>query len=90
MDTNPFSSRIGARVAAAFLGERAGWRSLGGIARQTGLPAHEVHAFLEANGDYFVQSTVKPGGIPLYGLREDVRKLSPGAVEQKVPNQAAG
>lgn len=90
MDKNPFSGPVGARIAIAFLGDNSGWRSLGGIARQAGLPPNEVTAFLEAHGDYFVQSTVKPGGLPLYGLREDVRKLAPIARQQRLADRAAG
>ena len=90
MEKSPFSSPVGARIASAFLGEHSHWRSLGGIARHAGLPRHEVTAFLEAHGDYFVQSTVKLGGRPLYGLREDVRKLGPAALQRGLADQAAG
>jgi hypothetical protein len=57
---------IGARIAAAFAGERNRWRTLGGVARATGLTLEAVESYLKAHPEEFRQSRLKPAGEPLY------------------------
>ena len=70
MELSPFSSPVGVRVLVAFDGDASRWRSLGGIAREAHLTTREVAEFIETHEDCFVQSRVKPGGTPLYGIRD--------------------
>ena len=90
MESNCLGGPVGGRVVDAFVGERSEWRSLGGIARKSGLTMREVADFIEANGDCFVQSSVKPGGMALYGLRGDLREVALAAMHGRHADQAAG
>lgn len=74
MQPDPFGSDIGARVLVAFLGDNALWRTLGGIARTSGLTKSEVTGFLEENKECFVESSITLGGSVLYGVRQDLRQ----------------
>ena len=90
MDSNWLSGPVGGQVVGAFVGEGSEWRSLGGIARKSGLTTREVAAFIEENRDHFVLSSVKPGGIALYGLRGDLREVALAAMHGRLADQAAG
>ena len=72
MEPNPFSSHVGARVLVAFDGDASRWRTLGGIARKADLTIPDVADFIEKNQHCFIQSSVKPGGMALYGIRHDL------------------
>ncbi len=88
MQSDPFSSGLGARVLVAFLGERAHWRTLGGIARASGLTNSEVTRFIEENKECFVESSIRPGGSVLYGMRHDLRQRALAAVPAQRAHQA--
>ena len=83
MQSDPFSSGLGARVLVAFLGERAHWRTLGGIARASGLTNSEVTRFIEENKECFVESSITLGGSVLYGMRHDIRQRALEAAPAK-------
>ncbi len=68
-----FTDPIGAKLVNAFCGPRSLWRTPGGIARQTGLSPEQVQTYIQAHQDLFIRSPLTPGGIPLYGLRRDLR-----------------
>lgn len=57
------------RVLDAFRNPQSTWRTLGGIARESKLPAETVLNLLQAHPELFRKSSLAPGGIPLYGLR---------------------
>ena len=90
MDSNWLSSPVGGRVCVAFVGEGSEWRLVGGIARESGLTTRQVAEFIEENRDYFVQSSVKPAGIALYGLHGDLRELALTEMHGQRADQAAG
>ncbi len=69
----PFDDPIGAQIVGAFRGPHSLWRTPGGIARYTGLSPATVQSYVQAHRDLFVQSSLTPGGIPLYGVRRDLR-----------------
>lgn len=74
MEHNPFTSEIGKRVLLAFARDTAHWRSLGGIARESGRTTREVAEFIENNEHCFVQSSIKFGGSTLHGIRKELRE----------------
>ena len=74
MENNPFTSGIGKRVLLAFARDTAHWRTLGGIARESGRTTREVAEFIEDNERCFVQSSIKFGGSTLYGIRNELRE----------------
>ena len=88
MQPDPFSSGIGARVLVAFLGDNAHWRTLGGIARASGLTKSEVTSFIEDNKECFVESRIRPGGSVLYGMRHDLRQRALAAASAQEPQRA--
>ena len=63
------TDRIGKQVVVAFEGPHAEWRTVGGIARQTGLSEQEIVKCIEEHEEAFKESSVKLGGKVLYGLR---------------------
>ena len=85
---DPFSSDIGARVLVAFLGEKAHWRTLGGIARASGLTKGEVTKSIEDNKECFVESSITLGGSVLYGMRDDLRQRALAAASAQEPHHA--
>lgn len=74
MEHNPFTSDIGKRVLLAFARDTAHWRTLGGIARESGRTTREVAEFIEENEQCFVQSSIRFGGSTLYGIRSELRE----------------
>ena len=86
--SDPFSSDIGARVLVAFLGDKAHWRTLGGIARASGLTKGEVTRFIEDNKECFVESSITLGGNVLFGMRHDLRQRALAAVSAQEPHHA--
>ncbi len=88
MQPDPFSRGIGARVLVAFLGDNAHWRTLGGIARASGLTKSEVTKFIEDNRECFVESSIRPGGSVLYGMRHDLRQRALAAAPGQEPHRA--
>ena len=90
MGSNPFSSQVGGKVLVAFIGDDSVWRTLGGIARESGLTTSEVTDFINENSDYFVQSSVKPGGRALYGIRDDLREVAVARPVARLAKHAAG
>ena len=66
---------IGATIAIAFSipfsirGEQSRWRTIGGIARDTGLREETVRRHIEAHPEVYKQSIIRLGGTPIYGLR---------------------
>ncbi len=69
---------VGKRVALAFRGEAASWRTVGGIARAAGLPVSTVQEYLDARKQCFVQASVSFGGKKLYGIRAGVQMRNDG------------
>jgi len=59
-------------ILAAFAGPRSEWRTVGGISRQTGLPASVITEFVTAHPELFVESPITIGGIKAFGFRERV------------------
>ncbi|MFI5371317.1 MAG: hypothetical protein ACHQ52_07130 [Candidatus Eisenbacteria bacterium] len=74
-DSDPTNSVIAALEDARYL-----WRTLDGLARQTGLPREQVLAVLERSADRVVRArATAPGGAALYTTREHyLRRASPG------------
>ena len=60
---------LGPKVARAFHGKRAKWRTLGGIARTTGLSEEVVRDYIQRRHDYFITAPVSPGGKRLYAVK---------------------
>ena len=81
--SNRFDGDIGARVLMAFLEGDADWHTLGGIARASGLTKDEVTRFIEDNKECFVESSMRPGGSVLYGMRQDLRQRALGPAAAK-------
>ena len=75
----------GRRIESAFRGEGAKWRTIGGIARETGLPEKEVRAYVGANEELFERARLSPGGRVLYSIRG-----LPGASTSASRKAAAG
>jgi len=69
----PFADPVGEKIAQAFRDPGSSWRTSGGIARDSGLPAETVHAYILEHLDYFVQPSLTLGGTQVYGIREDLR-----------------
>ena len=90
MQSDPFSTPAGARVLAAFLHDTYRWRTLGGIAREADLPSGEVADFIESYRQCFVQSSVKPGGRALYGIKLELRQLALKRASHHSLDHAAG
>jgi len=70
---NPLDDPVGKRVLPAFHGAENLWRTVGGVARETGLPAETVQSYINSNPGLFVQSTLTASGSGLYGLRDEVK-----------------
>jgi len=64
----------GKAILDAFGRSDNAWRTVSGIARQTGLDRQHVSRFIRDHQDLFELSPVRPSGIPLYGIRESVRR----------------
>ena len=62
---------IGATIAIAFSirGHHSHWRTIWGIARDTGLPEETVRRHIETHPEVYKQSIIRLGGTPIYGLR---------------------
>ncbi len=90
MQSDPFSTPVGARVLAAFLHDTYRWRTLGGIARETDLPSSQVADFIENYRQCFVQSRVKPGGRALYGIAPELRQRALERASNQSLEGAAG
>ncbi|MDE2994704.1 MAG: hypothetical protein OXU67_12580 [Chloroflexota bacterium] len=65
---------LGATIAIAFSirGEQSRWRTIGGIARDTGLREETVRRHIETHPEVYKQSIIRLGGTPIYGLRKPV------------------
>ena len=90
MERNPFASDIGKRVVPAFARDTARWRSLGGIARESGRTTREVAEFIEDNEHCFVQSSIELGGSTLYGIRNELREQTLREASGNRMDRAAG
>ena len=90
MEHNPFTSDIGKRVLLAFARDTARWRSLGGIARESGRTTREVAEFIKDNEHCFVQSSIKFGGSTLYGIRNELREQALREASGHRMDRAAG
>lgn len=62
---------IAARILAAFPRRDDGWRTAGGVARDSGLPYEAVQSYLRSRPDLFETSPISPAGMTLYSLRTD-------------------
>ena len=62
---------IGATIAIAFSirGHHSRWRTIWGIAKDTGLPEETVRRHIEMHPEVYKQSIIRLGGTPIYGLR---------------------
>ena len=63
------ADKTGRKVAAAFGAKGGHWRTLGGVARDTGLPEEAVREYVQRKKACFVRSPVSPGGKELYGIK---------------------
>ena len=90
MEHNPFTSEIGKRVLIAFARETARWRTLGGIARESGRTTREVAEFIEDNEHCFVESSIRFGGSTLYGIRSELREQALKGASAHRMDSAAG
>lgn len=90
MQSDPFSTPVGARVLAAFLHDTYRWRTLGGIARETDLSSSQVADFIKNYRQCFVQSRVKPGGRELYGIIPELRQRALESASNNAIDYAAG
>ena len=63
---------VGATIAIAFSirGEHSRWRTIGGIARDTGLREETVRRHIEMHPEVYKQSIITLGGTLIYGLRK--------------------
>ena len=68
---------IEARILQAFPRHDAGWRTAGGVARDSGLPFEAVQSYLRSHPDLFETSSIAPAGMILYALRVDPRTGEP-------------
>ena len=64
---------VGRKVKLAFGGKGRRWRTVGGIARDAGLPRDVVRDYIAEREQCFVTPRVSPGGKTLYGIRLDDR-----------------
>ena len=62
---------VGRKVKLAFGGKGRRWRTVGGIARDAGLPRDVVRDYIAERNQCFVTPRVSPGGKKLYGIRLD-------------------
>ena len=69
MDKDTIRATVGKRVARAMSEPEIDWRTVGGVARETGLPVGDVSEYIQQHPDDFRQSIIKPGGVPLYRIR---------------------
>ena len=90
MEHNPFTSDVGKCVLLAFARDTARWRSLGGIAGESGRTTREVAEFIEDNEHCFVQSSIKFGGSALYGIRNELREQAFREASGNQMDRAAG
>ena len=62
---------LGATIAITFSirGHHSRWRTIWGIARDTGLPEETVRRHIETNPEIYKQSIITLGGTLIYGLR---------------------
>ena len=65
---------LGATIAIAFSirGHHSRWRTVGGIARDTGLSEETVRRHIEMHPEVYKQPIIRLGGTPIYGLRKPV------------------
>ena len=68
---------IGMRILGAFQRTNDGWRTAGGVARDSGLPFEAVQSYLRSHPDLFETSSIAPAGMILYALRVDPRTGEP-------------
>jgi len=68
---------IEARILEAFPRHDAGWRTAGGVARDSGLPYEAVLSYLRSHPHLFETSSLSPSGMTLYSLRVDPRTGEP-------------
>ena len=64
-----FEDPVGTKVKLAFSGKQSKWRTVGGIAREAGLPQEKVQEYIRQKQQCFVTARVSPGGKRLYGVR---------------------
>ena len=80
--------KVGKKIAIAFRVKGGKWRTLGGIARESGLSEEAVIEYVRAKKGCFVRAPVSPGGKELYAItlaavpasesREGQRKVAAG------------
>ena len=74
--STPFDDWTGQQIFAVIRDTDFQWRSPGGIARAADLPLETVQDYLDAHREWFDQSPLSPGGIPLYTVRRQLRKAA--------------
>ncbi|MDA1190392.1 MAG: hypothetical protein O3A46_01770 [Candidatus Poribacteria bacterium] len=67
---------IGGRIVEAFLRYGNQWRTVFGIAQDTGLHFEQVSSFMRENPRHFVTSSVTPGGHQIYRLAPGSSRLT--------------
>ena len=79
--------KTGRRIAGAFGVKGGQWRTLGGIARETGLPEETVREYVRGKRACFVRAPVSPGGKKLYAIKSGA---VPTSVDEGPRKAAAG
>ena len=60
---------LGPAIAKAFKPKGAKWRTVGGIARTSNVPARAVRKYIYDHRDLFVAAPVAPAGKKLYAVK---------------------
>ncbi len=68
---------LAARILGAFQRTNDGWRTVGGVARDSGLPFEAVQTYLRSHPELFETSSIAPAGMALYALRIDPKMGEP-------------
>ena len=76
MDKDAIQAAVARKVIDTFLGRETDWRTLGGIARESGLAVVDVSEYVETHPAKFVQSSVAPGGTRLYRMRPEAAQAA--------------
>lgn len=62
-------AEVAEKIIEVLSGPEADWRTLGGIARESGLPVADVSEYIREHPEDFKQSSITLGGLPLYRIR---------------------
>ena len=71
---DPFADPQGLKIYQAFSGPRAHWRTLGGIARQTGISIEKVESYVHEHPNQFVRGDLTVSGTALYQFKDMIKE----------------